>query len=238
MRDQALIFLGEYSQTMLDRLWLPGAVSTFSPRIDFWFTLIFWITIAAWLLLVTAGVCFFLLGYRSRLGRRASRVEGNPRLELLWTSATAILLLSLAIMSRSTSAGIGDNGPPGDVFYKVTGNQFNWEITYPGPDGKLGTADDFTINNEFHVPVGKVVRIELASRDVIHSFSVPDIQSRRDIVPGRNTNLWFEATRPGMYEVPCAELCGFGHSAMKGVLYVQSQKDYDAWIKQVRLALR
>ena len=222
---------------MLDRLWLPRAVSTFGPRIDFLFTLIFWITVAAWLL-VTAGMIFFLLRYRSRLGNKASHIEGKPGLELLWTSATAIVLLTLALMSRSTWAAIKASGPPGDVFYRITGNQFNWEITYPGTDGKLGTADDFTINNEFHVPVDKVVRIELVSRDVIHGFFVPNIRLRQDVVPGRNTNLWFEATKPGLYVVPCAELCGFGHSAMKGMLYVQSQQDYDAWIKQARLALR
>ncbi len=223
---------------MLDRLWLPRAVSTFGPRIDFWFTLIFWITIAAWLLVVSASLILFSLRHRSTLAHRGFPIEGNPRLELLWTSATAIVLLTLALMSRSTWAAIKASGPPGDVFYKITGNQFNWEITYPGTDGKLGTADDFTINNEFHVPVDKVVRIELVSRDVIHSFFVPNIQLRRDVVPGRNINLWFEATEPGLYEVPCAELCGFGHSAMKSALYVQSQKDYDAWIKQARLASR
>ena len=87
----------------------------------------------------------------------------------------------------------------------------------------------FTINNEFHVPVDKVVRIELASRDVIHSFFVPDIQSRRDVVPGRNTNLWFEATTPGHYEIACSELCGFGHYSMRGEIIVHTAEDYAKW---------
>ena len=70
-------------------------------------------------------------------------------------------------------------GPPGDVFFKVTAKQFNWEITYPGPDGKLGTPDDVTVENDFHVPVNKVVRFELTSKDVIHSFFVPWIRLRQ-----------------------------------------------------------
>jgi cytochrome c oxidase subunit 2 len=216
---------------MLDHLWLPHDISTFGPRIDFLFTLIFWITLVTWIL-VTVGMIVFMIQYRARPGHKATYIEGNPRLEIFWTSATAIILVALAIMSRSTWADIKENGPPGDVFYKVTGKQFNWEITYPGPDGKLGTADDVTIDNDFHVPVNKVVRLDLASKDVIHSFFVPNMRLKQDAVPGRIIHVWFEATEPGVYEIPCAELCGFGHSGMKGALYVQSQSDYDAWIKQ------
>jgi len=216
---------------MLDHLWLPHDISTFGPRIDFLFTLIFWITAITWVL-VTVGMIVFMVQYRARPGHKATYIEGNPRLEIIWTSATAVILVALAVMSRSTWADIKENGPPGDVFYKVTGKQFNWEITYPGPDGKLGTADDVTMDNDFHVPVNKVVRLDLNSKDVIHSFFVPNMRLKQDAVPGRVIHVWFEATEPGVYEIPCAELCGFGHSGMKGALYVQSQADYDAWIKQ------
>ena len=113
----------------------------------------------------------------------------------------------------------------------MTAKQFNWEITYPGPDGKLGTKDDVTIENEFHVPLNKVVRLGLESKDVIHSFFVPNMRLKQDAVPGRTIEVWFQATEPGQYEIPCAELCGFGHSGMKGNLTVQSQEDYDKWLK-------
>ncbi|HTY55439.1 MAG TPA: cytochrome c oxidase subunit II [Candidatus Binataceae bacterium] len=216
---------------MLEHLWLPHDISTFGPRIDFLFLLIFWITMVTWFL-VTVAMIVFMFKYRARPGRKATYIEGNPRLEILWTSATAIILVALAIMSRSTWADIKENGPPGDVFYKVSAKQFNWEITYPGPDGKIGTADDVTMDNDFHVPVNKVVRLDLSSKDVIHSFFVPNMRLKQDAVPGRIIHVWFEATEPGVYEIPCAELCGFGHSGMKGTLYVQSQQDYDAWLKQ------
>ena len=139
-------------------------------------------------------------------------------------------------MSRSTWADIKEHGPPGDVFYQVTAKQFNWEITYPGPDGKFGTKDDVTIENDLHVPVNKVVRIDL---DVEgrhpQLLRARTCGCKQDAVPGRIIHVWFEATETGQYEIPCAELCGFGHSGMKGNLTVQSQEDFDKWLKdQVR----
>ncbi len=215
---------------MIAHFWLPEGISTYSPRIDFLFTLIFWITAVVWAL-VTIAMIVFMIRYRTRPGRKATYIEGNPRLEVLWTTVTAVILIALALLSRSTWANIKEQGPPGDVFYKVTAKQFNWEITYPGPDGKLGTADDVTVENEFHVPVNKVVRFQLSSKDVIHSFFVPWIRLKQDAVPGRNIHVWFEATKEGQYEIPCAELCGFGHSGMKGTLYVQSEEEFQHWLK-------
>ena len=73
-----------------------------------------------------------------------------------------------------------------------------------------------TVENDFHVPVNKVVRFELTSKDVIHSFYVPWMRLRQDAVPGRIIHVWFEVTEIGNYEIPCSQLCGFGHSGMKG----------------------
>jgi len=168
--------------------------------------------------------------YRNKEGRKATYIDGSPALEMFWTAATAAILVLLAVLSRSTWADIKEHGPPGDVFYRVTAKQFNWEITYPGPDGKLGTPDDVTRENDMHVPVNKVVRIQLASKDVIHSFFVPNMRLKQDAVPGRDIPVWFEATETGQYEIPCAELCGFGHSGMKGTLYVDSPQDYQKFI--------
>jgi cytochrome c oxidase subunit 2 len=215
---------------MLEKLWFPHDISTFGPAIDSIFLLIFWITMVTWIL-VTVTMVVFLVKYRTRPGRKAEYIEGNNRLEITWTSITTVILVALALLSRSTWAYIKENGPPADFRYKVTAKQFNWEITYPGPDGKLGTKDDVTIENEFHVPVNKGVRLGLESKDVIHSFFVPNMRLKQDAVPGRTIEVWFQATEPGQYEIPCAELCGFGHSGMKGNLTVQSQEDYDKWLK-------
>jgi len=134
-------------------------------------------------------------------------------------------------MSQATWARIKGHAPPGDVEVQVTGKQFNWEILYPGPDGKFETSDDLMAENELHVPVGKVVRVRLRSKDVIHSFYLPHFRLRQDTVPGREILAWFEATKPGKYEMPCSQLCGFGHSGMKGWLFVHAAEDYAKWVK-------
>jgi cytochrome c oxidase subunit II len=215
---------------MLEHLWFPHDISTFGPQIDWLFLLIFWIVVAVWAA-VSITMVVFMIKYRARPGRKAEYIEGNQRLEIVWTTGTAIIMVILAFMSRATWAEIKENGPPGEVFYKVTAKQFNWEITYPGPDGKLGTKDDVTLENDFHVPVNKVVRIDLTSKDVIHSFFVPNMRLKQDAVPGRIIHVWFEAKEKGTYEIPCAELCGFGHSGMKGSLTVESDEDYQKWLK-------
>jgi cytochrome c oxidase subunit 2 len=84
-------------------------------------------------------------------------------------------------------------------------------------------------DNDLHVPVNKVVRVHLTARDVIHSFYLPNLRLRQDAVPGRTILVWFEATKPGKYELPCSQLCGFGHSGMKGWLYVHAPEEYQKW---------
>jgi cytochrome c oxidase subunit 2 len=83
--------------------------------------------------------------------------------------------------------------------------------------------------DEMHVPVGKPIRVNLTSQDVIHSFFVPQFRIKQDAVPGREIPAWFEVTRPGKYEWPCAELCGFGHSGMRGWVFVHTADDYAKW---------
>ncbi|MGH8679293.1 MAG: cytochrome c oxidase subunit II [Burkholderiales bacterium] len=216
---------------MLEHLWFPHDISTFGPSIDWLFIIIFWITGLTFLAVFFAQISFMWL-YRARPGHKARYIEGNRNLEIVWTTATAIIMVVLALMSNSTWAEVKEHGPPGDVFYKVAGKQFNWEITYPGPDGKLGTADDFVMDNDLHIPVNKVVRIDLESKDVIHSFFVPNMRLKQDAVPGRTIHVWFVAKETGNYEIPCAELCGFGHSGMLGTLIVQSDAEYQQWMKE------
>ncbi len=211
--------------------WLPEDVSTFGREVDFLFYLIYYITGAVFVL-VTVAMIAFLVMYRRRQGRRAIYSHGNTTLEIIWTVVPAVILLVLTFMSQATWARIKGHVPPGDIDVQVTGKQFNWEIVYPGPDGKFGTPDDLAAENELHVPVGKVVRVHLLSKDVIHSFYLPNFRLRQDIVPGREILAWFEATKPGKYEMPCSQLCGFGHSGMKGWLYVDTPEDYAKWLKE------
>lgn len=211
--------------------WLPENVSTFGEEIDSLFYLIYYITGAVFIL-VTVLMVLFLILYRERPGRRATYTHGNVALEITWTVIPAIILLVLSFMSVSTWGKVKGQAPPSDFRLQVTAKQFNWEVVYPGPDGQFGTGDDFQIDNDIHVPVNKVVHVVLKSKDVIHSFFLPNLRLKQDAVPGRDILVWFEATKPGRYELPCAELCGFGHSGMRGWLYVHTTEEYEKWVKE------
>ncbi|TMA93166.1 MAG: cytochrome c oxidase subunit II [Deltaproteobacteria bacterium] len=208
--------------------WLPEDVSTYGQEIDSLFYLIYYIT-AATFILVTVLMIVFLVKYREQPGRRAIYTHGNTTLEIIWTIIPAAILIVLSFMSVSTWAKVKRSVPPTDFEIQVTAKQFNWEVVYPGADAKFGTPDDVSFDNDLHVPVNKVVRIHLGSRDVIHSFFLPNLRLKQDAVPGRTILVWFEATKPGKYELPCAELCGFGHSGMKGWLYVHTPEEYAKW---------
>jgi cytochrome c oxidase subunit 2 len=210
---------------------LPPNVSTYGADIDFLYRLILYITTVAFLL-VQGTLIVFMWRYRAGARARATYTHGNTRLEMIWTTVPAVILVLLGILSRGTWNHIKRFMPPADVVIKVTGKQFNWEILYSGPDGKFGTADDYQVDNDLRVPVNKVVRVLLGSHDVIHSFFVPQARLKQDALPGREIPAWFEITKPGEYEIPCAELCGFGHSGMKGSLKVLSDSDYAAWLKE------
>ena len=215
--------------------WLPEDVSSYGPEIDRLFAVIYYVT-GATFFIVQITLLVFLFMYRQRPGRRATYTHGNTALEIAWTIAPAILLVILAFVSRNTWAEIKQRQPPTDFVVQVTAKQFNWELAYPGLDGKIGTDDDFTMDNELHVPVDKTVRLILKSRDVIHSFFIPQARFKQDLVPGHEIPAWFKILKPGTYEIPCAELCGFGHSGMKGSLFVHTQAEYEAWARENKAA--
>jgi cytochrome c oxidase subunit 2 len=136
--------------------WLPEDVSTFGPDIDSLFYLIYYIT-GVTFILVTVLMIWFLIRYRYSEGRRATYTHGNTTLEIIWTVVPAAIFIALSFMSVSMRAKVKRNAPDSDFELGVAGKQFNWEIAYPGPDGKLGTDDDVKFDNDLHVPVNKVV---------------------------------------------------------------------------------
>jgi cytochrome c oxidase subunit II len=215
--------------------WLPEVASTYGPQIDRIFYIILGIT-GTGMVLTEACLFWFAWRYRSREGRRAYYTHGHNTLELVWTLVPAAILVMLTFASKPVWDLVRHTYPPSDVNLIVTASQFNWEVRYPGADGKMETADDVVLNNEMHVPVGKPVRIHLRSKDVIHSFFLPNMRLKQDAVPGLTIPIWFQPTRTGEFEIACAELCGFGHYTMHGILTVQSPEEYKAWLKSAEKA--
>src|SRR6266566_4831902 len=154
--------------------------------------------------------------------------------EVIWTTIPAVTMVALGLISNHYWVRIkGRNSVPANAYpIAIHAKQFEWQVTYPGADGQLGTPDDFTVRNQLHVPVGRPVVVHLSSEDVIHSFFVPVFRVKQDAVPGMDINAWFQATVPGTYELGCAELCGLGHYRMRAQVVVHTQEDYDAWMKQ------
>ena len=144
--------------------------------------------------------------------------------------------------------------PPADVLtVEVTAEQFAWNVRYSGADGKFGRTaarlislnnplgvdrtdangqDDLILLNDIHLPVNKPARIRLRSKDVIHSFYVPDFRVRQDTVPGMTIDVWFVPTQTGSFELACSQLCGFGHYTMRGLVTVVSEADFQAWLAE------
>jgi cytochrome c oxidase subunit II len=208
--------------------WLPENVATYGQDIDWLFHLIFWITGTVFVLVIVTLLAFLVI-YRDRPGRQARYTHGSTPLEIAWTVVPALILVVLTFLSVPAWSRIKMQVPPSDFDVLVTAKQFNWQVRYAGPDGKLDTGGAQLFLDEMHVPVNKVIRVHLRSQDVIHSFFVPQFRIKQDAVPGREIVAWFEASKPGKYEWPCAELCGFGHSGMKGWVYVHTPEDYAKW---------
>ncbi len=215
--------------------------------------------------LVVVGVIFilaqFALGYvivrfRNDGRGRAQYTHGNNRLETLWTSATALLFLSLVVMGTKIWAGVHfDEAPPDAIPIEVLAKQFSWSFRYAGPDGKFGHIDlklvndsagnpfglddkdpaskDDIVSASLKVPVGKPILLRMNSRDVIHNFFVRELRMKQDIVPGMEIPIHFQADQIGIYEVPCSELCGLGHFQMRTTMQVMSVADFAAWQQQM-----
>lgn len=216
--------------------WLPESISTYGSDIDSVIRLVYYLTLLAFILMEGALLYMIFIGNKKK-GERASYFSGNTLKQALWTLIPLgiVIVVDIYIDYRSaTTWGMVMTGADeAKIAVRVEGEQFNWHMIYPGPDELIGTADDLSIENVLHVPVNRKVRLTLTSRDVIHSFFVPVLRLKMDCLPGRDLDVWFEATKVGEYEIPCAELCGFGHSGMIGRLIVHSQEDYDLWLEEI-----
>jgi cytochrome c oxidase subunit 2 len=152
-----------------------------------------------------------------------TQIYGNTRLEVIWTVIPIFLVIALFVMTVQTVNAISaPQSANGDLNVRVVGHQWWWEFDYM--DQGFATA------NELHIPVGTTVQIQLESRDVIHSFWVPQLAGKTDVVPGQHNTMWLSGDQVGEYLGQCAEFCGTEHALMRFKVIVDSQEDFDAWV--------
>ncbi len=192
--------------------------------------------------IVAAGMVVAMVRFRERPGdtREPKQLHGNTALEITWTIIPAVLLAIIAVPTLQQHFELRDepDGPRLDV--TVIGHQWWWEFTYPGLTDAEGAP--LTTANELHLPAGQPVYLTMTSVDVIHSFWVPPLNGKRDVVPGRVTNLKLEADAsvpsedfgfgPGVILGQCAEFCGLAHADMRLRVFVHSPADFDAWVER------
>lgn len=210
--------------------WLPEAASTIAQPIDGLFDAIT-LVIAIGFVVVMALLAWAVWRGARSSSARARTAHGHLGLEIGWTAVVGAVLVAIAIGQLPTWAALRDPAamPAGGPTAVVLAQQWSWRALHPGADGALSTADDVETAAEVVLPAGEPVMLELRSRDVIHSFFVPALRVKQDVLPGRPASVWFTIREPGTYELVCAELCGFGHYAMAGSVRALSRADYDAW---------
>jgi len=207
---------GEYPQSALHPR------SDFADRLDVLFRQIFWWAMGVFVV-VEAAILYTIFRWRDRPGRdRPKEVHGHILMEVGWTLAPALILVAIAIPTIRTIFIVDrPTTDPNALVIEVTGHQWWWEFEYPEMD--IVTA------NEIHIPLGRTIDLRLRSADVMHSFWVPRLGGKRDLVPGRETQLWFTADSVGVYWGQCAEFCGTSHALMGMRVIVDTPEDFAAW---------
>lgn len=185
-------------------------------------------------ILVEGGILFFIFKFRRRSDKDAPvQTHGNPRAEFIWTLIPAVVLAIVAVPTVQGIFAFAEE-PGGDrLDIKVVGKQWWWQYTYPGlgADGK-----DLVTANELHMPTGRPVYLDMTAEDVIHSFWVPKLSGKQDVVPGRQTALTLQTDQPGEYLGQCAEYCGDSHTMMRLKVFVHTPEDFERWLDEQRRA--
>ena len=230
----------------LQACWLPGSYTRAGDTIDHLFNGIHYL--AAVILLgtgLTLGWLLWRFDHRRNPAAKAVYIHSNSKLEIVWSVIPGMILVFLAFYQMNSWAENKTDRPTvernGETTVRppillVKAKQFGWEFYYPGPDGRLETQDDLYIENLMLVPANEDVVIQLESRDVIHSFYVPELRLKQDIVPGMTQFSWFNARKTGELEIYCTELCGWGHYKMKADLRIVSRAEFDQWIEELTAA--
>jgi cytochrome c oxidase subunit 2 len=186
------------------------------------------------MILVLGGLLVIMLRFRERDPKYIPpQLHGNTRLEVAWTIAPAILLLAIGIPMVIMVYDLGRE-PSEDAFrVDVYAQRYTWEFQYPEYTDQDGDPLSVFDQSGFHIPAGREVAFYLHSRDVIHSFWLPKLGGKLDIVPGQVNVLWLRADEPGSFSGQCAEFCGLEHATMTMTVIAQPQAELDAWAAEM-----
>ena len=232
--------------------WFPPAISEHAPALDRQF-LITIIVVGIAFTAAQIGLGWMVWKYRDSVSGRATYSHGSNRLEVLWTIVTAVVFIALAVMGQSVWASLRlNNAPAGAYQVEVVAQQFQWNFHYAGNDNVFGrteptliddsalnfigidetdpNAKDDSVTAALAIPVNRPVELRLRSKDVIHSFWVPPLRFKQDLVPGMEIRVHFTANQVGKYELACAELCGQLHFKMKSYMLVLPDEEHRALV--------
>ncbi|MBI3262174.1 MAG: cytochrome c oxidase subunit II [Acidobacteria bacterium] len=239
------------------RTWLPPLASKHGAGID---AMLMYLLVSVGTLFLIGHIALGALIWRAARQSRITHRLTPARTE--WAVSAALGLL-MALVAEGGVLAIGlpvwseyfAATPPADaVLVEVTGQQFTWNVRYPGADGAFGrtdprliddasnpigiersdpaAADDVTSVNEIAVPVNRPVRVRLRSKDMVHSFFLPHLRVKQDAVPGMTIEIIFVPTREGTFEIACTQLCGLGHYRMQGLLHVVPESEFRRWMRE------
>jgi len=232
--------------------WLPPAISEHAPALDRQFVLtIIIVGIAFSAAQIALGWMVWKYRDSGKSGDRALYTHGSNRLEVVWTVITAIVFIGLGVMGQQVWASLRlHDAPAGSYSVEVVAQQFQWNFHYAGKDNVFGRTDprliddgalnfigldesdpnsrDDSVTASLVIPVNRPVELKLRSKDVIHSFWVPPLRFKQDLVPGMEIKVHFTANRVGKYELACAELCGQLHFKMKSYMLVLPDDEFTA----------
>ena len=224
-----------------DKLLLPPGASSYAYQNDSILHIVNGICLIFFLINMFFMI-YYVIRYRWRSDKDTTpRITHNNVLEVVWTVIPSILLVVLFVLGYERYMDMRI-APGNSMDIYVTAQRWSWAYQYPNGTTSSNSYDDSvttgTIKTDEEkiggqglvVPVGRPVRLVMASNDVLHSFYIPAFRTKQDVLPNRKTVLWFQADLPGSYPVYCAEYCGTSHSRMLGMVHVKSEQDFNDWI--------
>jgi cytochrome c oxidase subunit 2 len=221
---------------------LPEAYSSVAGDVFSLFKVILFLT-SFWFTVSIAALFYGIFTSLKKQGGKAKYLTGDDWAQSKWIWIPLVLVVlcdfwvDIETAKVWTKVEIAEAMPQSDYEVKIVGRQFQWEFTYPGPDGKLFTEDDIQIADgndaELVLPVNKVTKLHLTAADVLHSFFVRQFGFKQDVIPGRILTRWVQPIKEGRIELTCAEICGSNHGTMRNWVKIVSQEEFDSFIKNL-----